>query len=138
MTGAWRFSYEVNARLPPLSWLATVDPSSRSIRVDCGASVVTSDEGFFEGTWVGDPGLQSLPASTTVFGSGVILDDSGPLIISPSHTMSGVFTHHGRGTLVASNSLVALLSASCAELDSNVDYPGLFFKILEGVTNSPI
>lgn len=138
MTEGWRVNYAVDARLPPLSWLAAIDPVTRTIDVDCGVSVITSDDGFFEGTWAGDPGLRSVPASTTVFGSGVLLDEEGPLVLTPSHTMSGVFTHRVGSVLLASNSLVAVLTATRAELDSSVDYPGLFFKILEGFTSSPI
>ena len=138
MTVGWQFTYDVNAQLPPLSWLAAIDPSTRTVEVTCGASVVISDDGFFEGTWVGNPGLRSVPASTTVFGSGVLLDEGEPLIVTPSHTMSGVFTQDGTSVLFASNSLVALLNATRAELDPDVDYPNLFFKILEGVASSPI
>jgi hypothetical protein len=138
MRETWRFCYEVDARLPPLSWLAAIDQSTRTVDVACGTSVVTSDDGFFEGTWVGDPGLRSLPASTTVFGSGVLVDEQGPLILTPSHTMSGVFTQHEPFVLLASNSLVALLKATRAELDSDVDYPSRLYKVLEGVNHSPI
>ncbi len=138
MTAGWQLSYDVDPRLPPLSWLAAINPPAQTIHVVCGASVFTSDEGFFEGTWVGGPGIRSAATSTTVFGSGVLVDEEGPLIITPSHTMSGVFTHHGQSVLLASNSLVVLLNAAAAELDRNEDYPGLFFKIFEGVTSSPI
>jgi hypothetical protein len=138
MTEGWRFTYDADEPLPPLSWLAVVDTSAKTIRVACGSSVVTSDDGFFEGTWVGPNRLAAIPSSTTVFGSGIVLHEGAPLAVTPSHTIGGVFVHRTPDGTMLSNSLVAIVSAAGLELDRKFDYPGAFVRTIDGIAFSPI
>src|SRR6185436_12236538 len=95
------------------------------------------DSGFFEGSWAGPAEPWAIPASTTVFGSGIVRDaDGGTIVVTPSHTMSGVFASSGERGAKVSNSLTALLAATGAELLRDGDYPPRFIKTMEGVGHS--
>lgn len=136
--GAWSFTYRVDGGLPPLSWLARIERGSGNIEVTCGSSVRLEGSGFFEGTWAGDPDLASISGCTTVFGSGIVADEDCPVVVTPAHAISGVFTHRSAGETVISNTLVGLLVALDAQLVPTADYPGRFVRSIDGVANSPI
>jgi hypothetical protein len=90
--------------------------------------------GVFEGTWVGESGLQGLLKSTTTFGSGVVREDGGALrILPPSHLLESVYMSGSNGVLFVSNSLVGLLAAARLQLDPAVDYPALFAQACDGI-----
>ena len=110
--------------VPALAWFASISPG----RVDAtvGRSVRTSADGFFEGTWVGPPDLATIPESTLVFGSGLILADVGPVLVPPSHPLERLYLFHDDDSWLASNSLAWVLRAAQVELDSNVLYPPKF------------
>lgn len=124
--------------LPPLAWLARVDPARATVTVSCGPSVRREENGFFEGTWVGPGRLAALPSATTVFGSGVVIDEGAPLVITPAHAMSGVFAFVAGQRVLVSNSLVGLLCGAGMELTTGVDYPGCFVRSIDGVEGSPL
>lgn len=132
----WRFELDPVDSLPPLAWLARI--RSGVIRVSHGRSVVATDDGVLEGTWAGPPGLASVASATTVFGSGIVLDDAGELIVvPPSHTLEPVYRAVQRdGMLVVSNSLVGLLATTGRELDPQVPYPPLFGQINRGLSRA--
>jgi hypothetical protein len=138
-TAVGRFRYRVEPTLPPLAWLARLSASADAVEVVCGTSVRWTEEGFFEGTWAGEGDLVALSHATTVFGSGIVLDPDGqPLVVTPAHTMSGVFSLATPDGSVLSNSFTGLLTATGAELLRDGAYPPRFIPILDGFGNSPI
>lgn len=134
----WRLTARAERSLPPLAWLARIERDRATVDVTCGSSVRSTDSSVFEGTWSGDLGIDDLGQATTVYGSGVVVDAGGPLVITPSHTAAGVFAVHNRGALLVSNTLSGLLAAAGLELDPAADYPGRFVTVLDGASASPI
>jgi hypothetical protein len=134
----WQFSYRVEAGLPPLAWVARIDTRARRVEVDCGTSVRREEAGFYDGTWAGERGLESVSRSTTAFGSGIVCDAEGPVVVTPSHTIAGVYTFHSPEGVRAANSLVALLVAARLELEPTADYPGRFVRSIDGISASPV
>jgi hypothetical protein len=129
-----RFQYEIETQLPPLAWLATVDRGV--VRVRCGTSVRRSEDGFLEGTWVGDAMLAGLPASTTIFGSGMMADGADVVVVPPSHPHERLYFHRSvpdEARWMVSNSMAWLLAAADLELDPAVPYPTLFTAASEYV-----
>ena len=92
-------------------------------------------EGFVEGTWVGHPEVGTLAASTCVFGSGIVADGDELHAVPPSHPLERIYLHSENGTVVASNSLAAVLEARDLELDPDVLYPPIFVAAADGVRN---
>ena len=93
----WTFGYEPTDSLPPLAWIAVV--RHPRVQVLCGPSVRRTDSAFFEGTWVGGEGLDSVVDSTTTFGSGMVARGEDLFVVPPGHTMEGVYLWRGAGEL---------------------------------------
>ncbi len=121
-----------HTELPPMAWVMIARPPVAQIHY--GELVRDVGEGVFEGTWVGGSGASGVLASTTTFGSGVLLDDRGALhVVPPSHMLESIYLVRDGEKLVASNSFVGLLSAARLRLDPTVDYPALFSEACDGV-----
>ena len=123
----WALAVRRATSLPPLAWLARV--SADGVVVLCGTSVRHEDDVVFEGTWAGPPDLDALPAATTVFGSGLVVDADGVLVVPPSHTVEAVWTAQRADTLIVSNSFVAVLVAAGLRLDPAAPYPIHFRQV---------
>jgi hypothetical protein len=132
----WRFDHRPSSALPPLAWLARIEGTR--VTVDCGAAVRCADDGFFEGSWAGAPALADVCAATTVFGSGMVVDDGQLLALTPSHNLEALYSTRRPDALLMANSLVALLAGAGLELAPGVDYPALFGRTREGIGRSPI
>lgn len=131
----WRFEFQRSASLPPLAWLARV--RDLIVAVSVGRSVRLDEHGFFEGTWSGAADLPATARSSTVFGSGIVIDGRELIVVPPSHMLEPVYLATERdGTLVASNSLVALLCATGRELDPGTLYPPLFGTSNRGLSHA--
>jgi len=131
----WRFEFQRSPSLPPLAWLARV--RDLVVAVNVGRSVRLDERGFFEGTWSGAPGLPAVARSSTVFGSGIVIDGRELIVVPPSHMLEPVYLATERdGTLVISNSLVALLCATGRELDSETLYPPLVGTSNRGLSHA--
>ena len=136
MTADWRFEFQPTDSLPPLAWIANAQHPLITVRH--GLSVRTTDRAFFEGTWVGPPGLDCVAEATTVFGSGIVLDGQGPLIVPPAHTLEAVYVVRRDDRVLASNSLVGVLVAAGLELVPGADYVSRFHRVSNGLAESPI
>ncbi len=136
MAAGWRFEFHVSQTLPPLAWIARV--RHPVVEVHCGASVRRTEAGFFEGTWVGRPALESVVESPTTFGTGIVADPGGLFVVPPGHTLEGIYSHRRDGVLLFSNSLVGLLRAADIDLLRGVDYISLFNRIADGLDSPPI
>ena len=131
----WRFQFEPSPSLPALAWVAHI--RDLVVRVSCGRSVRLDDRGFFEGTWSGPPGLDAAARSSTVFGSGILIDGRELVIVPPAHTLEPIYLSTERdGTLVVSNSLVGLLCSTGRELDPKALYPPIFGTSNRGLSHA--
>ncbi len=91
-----------------------------------------------EGTWVGAPELESIPRSTTVFGSAMVDDGSGIVLVPPSHPLERLYLVRSPGVMLVSNSFAWLLEAAGLELLPDALYPQLFVAAAEGVRPAPM
>ena len=129
----WQFEYAQSPTLPTMAWVATIRRHVVSVR--CGLSVRIGERGFFEGTWAGPPRIESVAEQETTFGSGIVVSGRDLVVVPPAHTLEPVY--HARdadGSLVVSNSFVALLVATGNQLRSDVLYPPLFGLINRGLS----
>jgi hypothetical protein len=131
----WQFDYRPSPALPPLAWVARVH--GRQIEVDCGTSVRCEESGFFEGTWVGPAGLESVLESTAPFGTGLVARGPDLFAIPPGHTMALLFSWRREGELLIANTLVGLLTKAGVELLPDTDYQGLFARTAHGLRANP-
>lgn len=141
MSGIYRFAFEPSGALPPLAWIAEVE--GVHVRVRCGTSVRCEPAGFVEGTWVGSPDIGLLPKSTAVFGSGMVADDGGLVVVPPSHPLERIYLYidptAGRAARrIVSNSLVAVFDAAQLESDSDALYPPIFIAAADGLRDATI
>ncbi|HEY5489504.1 MAG TPA: hypothetical protein VIK00_06655, partial [Candidatus Limnocylindrales bacterium] len=137
----WRFEYNVFDHLPPLFWVVRV--RQRVIEVTCGTSVRRAEDAFLEGTWAGAPELRDLAKASTVFASGIVLTDRGPLVIPPHHPHEAVFAAKRDDTLFMSNSFAGLLEHTGQRLDPDFPYPDVFWRLgpmkhLDQASNPPL
>ena len=130
----WTLRPETSPSLPALAWVARI--RYPVIEVLCGTSVRTSDRQVFEGSWAGGGGLDSVIASTTVFGSGLFVAAGELLIVPPSHTLEPVYWATVGAALVVSNSLVGLLTATGRQFARDVRYPAIFGQINRGLSHA--
>ena len=135
----WSFDYRPSADLPPLAWVARA--SARVVDVAHGASVRTSRDAFFDGTWLGGRDLSSVLDSTTTFGAGMVVRDGDLFVVPAAHTCEGVYICRpdaGVPVLLISNSIAALLEATGLSLVAGVDYVSRFIRLAEGLPFTPI
>ena len=131
--GPWQFEYQRSQTLPALAWLARIQ--GYVVSVQCGLSVRIGEHGFFEGTWAGPAHLESVAEQETTFGSGIVVSGGELVVVPPAHTLEPVYHARDRdGSLVVSNSLVALLVATGNQLRSDVLYPPIFGLINRGLS----
>lgn len=134
--GGWRLTHHREPSLPAMAWVARITPPD--VALHFGSGVRPSDAGLFEGTWVGEPDDLAPLRSTTPFGSGVLVDGQGLYLVPPGHMLEGIYWCRRGQQLVASNSLVGLLTAAGVELDPAVAYPGLFNESVDGTMHTSI
>jgi len=132
---SWRFEYRPDGALPPLAWVARV--VGNTVEVDCGTLVRTEPTGFFEGTWVGPPNLESVLDSSAPFGTGMISRGTHLCAVPPGHTMALLYTWRNGDELLVSNTLVGLLAKADLELLADVNYQGLFARTSRGLLATP-
>ena len=123
----WRFEYRVSANLPPLFWIARITPLL--IEVTCGTSVRRADDALLEGTWAGGPELHDLATASTVYATGIVLTDDGPLVIPHHHPEDAVFATKRDGATIVANSIAGLLQHTGQRLDPQFPYPDVFWRL---------
>lgn len=131
----WRFEYRTLPTLPPLAWVARV--RQPVVEVDCGESVRRESVGFFEGTWVGTPGVASVLESSAPFGTGMLAEHGDLFAIPPGHTMGLLFSWRSGHEVLVANTLVGLLAKADLELLPDVDYQSLFARTAHGLAATP-
>ena len=109
--------FEQMPSLPAASWLATV--TGGGAFVVCGEGVERTEQGVFEGCWDGPFEHFGIDTAENVAGSGIRFHDDRIVLVSPSHTLEGLYVHEGHDRFVVSNSLAFLLEHESIQLPSD-------------------
>ena len=120
----------VDQALPPLAWLAEVEPGG--VRLHCGSKVEVREDGFFEGCWADDFARFNFDETANVFGTGGKLVGDTVRFVPPSHTLEAIYLLERAGRILVSNSLAFLVSAEQLELDFDFEIGARFASILNG------
>src|SRR5215204_4220223 len=91
--------------LPRMSWLCSIDDSGAALVIGDDAEEIPT--GVFEGVWDGPFDRREPQRAEHLFGSGVVGNSGELLILTPKHTLEGVFVleHKRTRRLYFSNSL---------------------------------
>jgi len=110
-----------------------------NVVVACGHSVRQQPDAFFDGSWVGPPGLSNALDSTTPFGAGMVVRDGELFVVPAGHTCEGVFMCRPSTTAIfVGNSIAGVLEATGLSLVKGVDYVSRMIKLAEGLEFTPI
>lgn len=120
--GRAAIDYELDETLPKLGWVATLDLRNNRLHVAHGRAVECRRAWMVEGVWDGPFEDGDFHRGAHLFGSGIRLDD-GAVYFMPSCALVDRLVYCRSGSrLVVSNSLLALLVETGAELDPDHDY----------------
>jgi hypothetical protein len=114
--------YEQSAALPKLGWIATVALRDGELKVAHGRAVECRPRFMVEGLWDGRFEDGNFHRGAHLFGSGVRLDEDAIYFIPSCALVDRLFYCRDGDELKVSNSLVALLAVTGAELDPQHDY----------------
>ena len=109
--------FEQVPSLPAASWLATV--AGGHVSIVSGEGVERTEQGVFEGCWDGPFEHFGIDTAETVAGSGIRFHDDRIVLVSPSHTLEGLYVHEGYDRFVVSNSLAFLLEHERIQLPND-------------------
>ena len=124
-------------RLPSLAWLFSLE--AQDARLTCGASVESTDAGFFEGAWAGSFASGNFHECSNVFGSGAICSRGRWILVPPSHTLEAIYVvRTSEAGWAASNSLAFLVAATGLRLQfSSLTTMIDFVSVVDGVSGIP-
>ncbi len=126
--------YSLNALLPDLAWVATVEMPSVRVRVTHGRYVETQSQFFLEGAWAGNFDAGRLDATEAVFGSGAMIVDEGVLFVSSLATTDYLFYKRLSSSVIVANSLALLLAVIDDKLEPAFrGYADIINSILRGI-----
>lgn len=130
-----RFSFRKRTALPRLAWCMQYDLHSGTIFVDHGPWVETREKFFCEGAWSGPFQDGRFDASYSFTGSGAMLRDGKLVVVTPCHTIEGVYSIVGKnGMVFFANSIAFLLCSAGEELDlSYLGYEADILSICDGI-----
>lgn len=117
--------------LPPLAWVFVWPCSGEAILLH-GSAVEVMTDGFFEGCFAGEIGRDFTQLSE-VFGSGIKVSGSCCVLVTPSHTIEGIFLYRHRGGWGVSNSLSLLLEYHGVALPWDPHYGAKFASVSLGI-----
>lgn len=133
-----KLTYQPNAALPKLAWVAHVDLLQRQTLVQHGPWVEIGTQGFIEGVWDGSFAQTDFDRSACVFGSGALLRGDGIVFVSSTSTTDYLYwwaDDDGASTVVA-NSLPLLLAVRGDALDSKIqNYDQINQSIMAGLNH---
>jgi hypothetical protein len=115
-----------DGRLPRLGWLASFDPGQKSCVVRCGelcgVDPAPAPKWVAACVWAGPFSDGNFHLSPHVFGSGLRVTDGGIVFVPAATVTERIFCVRLNGRLLASNSLVLILSATGARLLPDADH----------------
>lgn len=119
--------------LPALAWVAEVCWSRSTLQVWHGAEVEVGEGFAVEGLWDGDFDAGRFQTEGFLFGSGLVVEGAGVCFVPSRALVDRVICGEGEDLVVASNSLVAAMAWTGADLDPNHDYRRESYEILKGL-----
>ncbi|WP_144776649.1 hypothetical protein [Marinobacter maritimus] len=119
--------------LPRLGWISYIEKTSLSVTVLHGADVELADNFIVEGVWDGDFKLGNFNCAEHFFGSGLIVQNDGVLLVPSTALVDKLFFCEDGEYFFASNSLVCLLAYLGAELDPTHNYKIQSDNIMMGI-----
>jgi len=122
-----------DALLPKLTWIAKIDGSTNSVHAICGPWVEHGPDFLVEGVWDGPFDEGNFDTSASFFGSGLRVRESSVILCPSRALVDRIYFCETNQAFLASNSLIALLSATGAKLDTNHSYHSESESILQGV-----
>jgi hypothetical protein len=130
-------NFSRHSQWPALAWCARI--SQGLAEVDAGSGVEAFSDRIFEGAWDGDFSNPDFHQAINVLGSGLIVQEDGVLIVTPSNTLECVFVADRKGTLIAANSLPLVLQRSGHSLRlRGAPLGAVFASIIFGIDHSPV
>lgn len=127
---------DIDTRLPPLAWVASIRPGRRSIAVRRGAHTEAGDRWVCEAAWSGAYERGGFDRTPLVFGSGIRVRSDGIRFVSAGTTVDRLWIwRDGAGEpRRVSNSLVQLLAEVGARLLPGYErYEADLESIVEGL-----
>jgi len=121
----------VHSELPPQSWLVKV--CDNEVHGLCGVNVELFNHGLVEGCWDGPFDEYGFRGAENFFGTGMVIEDSAVIFVTPTHTLEALYLLHGHDSLIASNSLAFLLEFSNLNLPVSINYGRRFATIALGI-----
>jgi hypothetical protein len=113
--------------LPAGAWCLEVAPGSDVVRVQHGRAVEPVGDGFFFGAWDRPFGDDRFDRAAVRMGTGAVVRDGRLVLVPASHPYEAVHIARHRGCLLASNSLIFLLTATGAT--PRVDDSDYYWKL---------
>jgi len=127
------FRYHPQADWPELAWLAST-AIGLPIDIFHGTRVETRPDWFAEAVWDGDFAAGDFDSTDLFFGSGARRRNGAIVFVPSATTVDRLQWIEAKGRLWVSNSLVALLAATGAELDpTDPSYFAFFGTITQGL-----
>ena len=126
-----KIKYHICPEFPRLTWLAIIGHNVADVYH--GICVECSERGLVEGVWDGKFGEWEFHKSENFFGSGIRIEGNAIYLVPSSAMVDRIF-YCRRGTdVVASNSLIVMLTATGAKLDPKHDYFDETISICRGL-----
>lgn len=126
-------AYVRSDALPKLGWVATLDCRTGRLSVLHGNAVECRPTWLVEGVWNGRFEDGEFHRGAHLFGSGVRLEGDSVYFMPSSALVDRLFYCRDGDELLVSNSLLALLAVTGAELDADHDYVVEAKAISDGV-----
>ena len=120
-----------------LAWIAEIPKAGGEILVNCGSMVELADNWLVEGCWDGDFSAGNFDQCPNFFVSGIRLAADSVICCSSEALVDRLLYADFADRLIVSNSLIHLLAATGAKLDTGHDYFQECHGILEGVKSYP-
>ena len=114
--------YEPSDALPKLGWIATLDLKNGALRVSHGRAVECRPRFMVEGVWDGPFEDGDFHRGAHLFGSGIRREDDAIYFMPSCALVDRLMFCRDGDQLLVSNSLLALLAVTGAELDPKHDY----------------
>ncbi len=118
--------------IPPLGWL--LDLAEPLPILHCGSSVECDERSFFEGAWAGDFAAADFSEVPFTFGSGAVFSGNTVTLVTPCHTLDGIYMFDCDGEPQAVSNSLAFLFHYC-RLTPHPDFRegARFASIVRGV-----
>ena len=130
-----KFVTTVNPDIPPLAWICTIARGDETVALECGGSVETREDWFFDGAWAG-PFSQGGFLDTNCFGTGARLTKTGITFTTPDHILDRLYYIEDVDRLLISNSLPFVMQRAGKSLvPQRSDYMTVYGEIWKGLTN---